>query len=127
MTIGQRIKVRREELGLTQDELAKKLGFKHRSSINKIEIGEYEPKQKIIKPLADALETDVFYILGISEEEERNKMELCKLFKMCHGSEAFEVVQDFLKLDSSDREAVRMMVSSLLATSKYKKAELLEA
>ena len=36
-TIGDRIKSRREELGLTQDDLALKLGYKSRSSINKIE------------------------------------------------------------------------------------------
>ena len=36
MTIGQRIKERREELDITQDELAKRLGYKSRSSINKI-------------------------------------------------------------------------------------------
>ena len=36
----ERIRRRREELGLSQDELAKKLGYKSRSSINKIEKGE---------------------------------------------------------------------------------------
>ena len=37
MDIGERIKLRREELNLSQDELAKKVGYKSRSSINKIE------------------------------------------------------------------------------------------
>lgn len=37
MTIGQRIKVRREELNMSQEELAKRIGYKSRSSINKIE------------------------------------------------------------------------------------------
>lgn len=37
MTIGQRIRTKREERGLTQDELAKMLGYKYRSSVNKIE------------------------------------------------------------------------------------------
>ena len=36
MTIGQRIKVRREELNMSQEELAKRIGYKSRSSINKI-------------------------------------------------------------------------------------------
>ena len=35
--VYKRIRQRREELGLSQDELAKKLGYKSRSSINKIE------------------------------------------------------------------------------------------
>ena len=35
--IGKRIKKRREELRLSQDELAKKVGYTSRSTINKIE------------------------------------------------------------------------------------------
>ena len=39
MTIYDRIKLRREELGMSQQELAYKLGYKSRSTINKIELG----------------------------------------------------------------------------------------
>lgn len=39
MTIGERIKFKREELDISQDELARRLGYKSRSSINKIELG----------------------------------------------------------------------------------------
>ena len=66
-TIGQRIRMKREELGMTQQELADKLGFKSRASVNKLELDIRTPRQQIIKALADALETDVLYILGISE------------------------------------------------------------
>ena len=38
MEIGERIKKRREELGMSQEELAQKAGYKSRSSINKIEV-----------------------------------------------------------------------------------------
>ena len=44
--LGLRIKKRREELKLTQQELALKLGYKSRSSINKIEIGEKEVQKR---------------------------------------------------------------------------------
>lgn len=37
MTIGQRVKLRREELGLSQEELAKRIGYKSKTSINKID------------------------------------------------------------------------------------------
>ena len=39
MNTADIIKKRREELGLSQEELAAKLGYKSRSSINKIELG----------------------------------------------------------------------------------------
>ena len=39
MELYKRIRKRREELGMSQEELAKKMGYKSRSSINKIEMG----------------------------------------------------------------------------------------
>lgn len=51
MTIGQRIKVRREELNMSQEELAKRIGYKSRSSINKIELDLYSlrsPKSRLL-------------------------------------------------------------------------------
>ena len=43
MTFGERVKEKREELGMTQEELAGKLGYKSRASINKIERNCSEP------------------------------------------------------------------------------------
>lgn len=40
MNLYDRIKARRLELRLSQDELAQKLGYKSRSTINKIEMGK---------------------------------------------------------------------------------------
>ena len=121
MTLGQRVRKRREELGLSQTELSDKLGFKSRSSLNKIEMDVQAPRQQMIKALADALDTTVLYILGIDEETEENEKELCKLFSLCHGSTAYETVQRFLELDANDRQAVRTMIESLLSTEKYQK------
>jgi transcriptional regulator with XRE-family HTH domain len=54
--IGNIIKQRRLELGLTQEELAHKLGYKSKSSINKIEMGIHGISQSQIKDFAAALE-----------------------------------------------------------------------
>lgn len=70
MTIGQRIKERREELDITQDELAKRLGYKSRSSINKIELDIYNLKQSKIKAIADALQTTPGYIMGWDDTDQ---------------------------------------------------------
>lgn len=63
MTIGERIKNRREELGLTQEELAKKCGYKSRSSINKIELSRELPLKKV-SLMADALDCSPSYLMG---------------------------------------------------------------
>jgi len=69
-TIGDRIKMRREELGITQEELAHKLGYKSRSSINKIELNSNNLTQSKIKKIADILNTTPSYIMGWDEEED---------------------------------------------------------
>lgn len=49
MTTGQIIKMLREEKGMTQDTLAKLMGYSHKSSINKIEMGKADlPQSKLI-------------------------------------------------------------------------------
>lgn len=62
--IGERIKNRRKELKMSQDELAMKLGYKSRSSINKIELNARNLTQSKIKAFADALEVTPEYIMG---------------------------------------------------------------
>lgn len=67
-TIGDRIRARREELGLTQYELGLKLGYKSRATVNKIELGQRNLKQSKIKAIADALDTTPGYIMGWDDE-----------------------------------------------------------
>ena len=55
MTIGQKIRLYRESIGMSQDELAKLCGYRGRSSISRIEKDEADVPQKKIKLLANAL------------------------------------------------------------------------
>ena len=67
MELYKRIKQRREELGMSQDELAKILGYKSRSTIAKIEKGENDITQSKIVAFAKALKTTPNYLMGWSE------------------------------------------------------------
>lgn len=63
-SIYERIKQRRNELGLTVEELANKMGYKDKSSISKIENGKADiPTSKVVA-FARALETTTAYLLG---------------------------------------------------------------
>ena len=73
MTFGERIRACREALGITQEELATKMGYKSRSSINKIELDERNMKQSQIVKLAEALETTPAYLMGW-EDEKKNPL-----------------------------------------------------
>ena len=66
--IGKTVKRFREQLGITQDELAKKLGYKSRSSINKIELGENDIPRSKISDFAKALGTTPQTLMGWDED-----------------------------------------------------------
>lgn len=62
--IGKRIKEKRESLGMTQEELALKLGYKNKSSIAKIETGTNDIVQSKVVEFANILDTTVAYLMG---------------------------------------------------------------
>ena len=68
MTMGDRIRKARLEKGLSQAELAELLGYKSRSSINKIEVeGRDIPRSSIVK-FAQVLGVTPSYLMGWEEE-----------------------------------------------------------
>lgn len=70
LEIGERIRLRRAELGMSQSELAKAVGMSHQTSISKIEIGERGVPLKYIKLIATALKTTPEYLLGDTNDPE---------------------------------------------------------
>ena len=68
MKIFDRIRDLREKLGMTQEELALKTGYKSRSTINKIEKGLRDINQSQIELFANALETTPAYLMGWEDE-----------------------------------------------------------
>lgn len=71
MTLGDKIRIRREEAGLSQDDLARKLGYKSRSTIAKLESGVNDLTQSKLKAFADALNTTVADLLDWDEPQEK--------------------------------------------------------
>ena len=63
-TMYDRIKTLREALGLTQEELAQKVGYSSRSMINKIEKGKVDLPQSKIAEFAAALKTTTTHLFG---------------------------------------------------------------
>ena len=70
-TIGEKILLRRKELGMRQEDLARLMGYKSKSTINKIELGINDiPQSKIVK-FAEVLATTPGYLMGWEDEEAR--------------------------------------------------------
>lgn len=63
-TIGNNISRIRKELGLTQEELARMMGYKSKSTINKIELGINDIPQSKIVQFARVLGTTPAVLMG---------------------------------------------------------------
>lgn len=115
MTTGERIRRRREELGMTQAELAKKIGYSSYSTIAKIESGDNNLKQSKIKAFADALETTPAYIMGWDEEEHQQHYYLDddarEMAEFMHKNPNYKVLFDAVRnVSAEDIEFVRQMI-----------------
>ena len=63
MTIGERIRERRIELGLSQQELAEKMGYKTRAAISSVEKGKEDLTSARVRKYASALGVSVDYLI----------------------------------------------------------------
>ena len=68
--IGNKIRQRRLELGLTQEELALRLGYKSKSTINKIELNKHDISQSKLVRFAVALEVPTTYFIESSSQSD---------------------------------------------------------
>lgn len=70
MQIGERIAKRRKELGLSQEQLAHRMGYKSKAAISKIETNVNDVTQTSVIKFAEALDTSVAYLMGWEESVE---------------------------------------------------------
>lgn len=73
MTLGEKVKLKREELNLSQEELAEKMNYKSKTSIHKIEVGITDLPLSKVKELAAVLKTTPAYLMGWEEEKPQEK------------------------------------------------------
>ena len=74
------LKALRQEHGLTQQELADKIGMS-KSSINMYERGEREPGIETVKRIADFFNVDVDYLFGVSDIKKRREFKVIRTNK----------------------------------------------
>ena len=63
--LSRRILQRRLELGLSQEELAQRMGYRSKSSITKLEKGVNDIPQSKVEEFAAALETTPAWLMGL--------------------------------------------------------------
>lgn len=108
--VGKTIAETRKQLGMTQEELAHRVGYKTKSAINKIELGIRDLPQKKIAAFAEALGTTPGRLMGwVTEEVNKNNDIISDVVVKMRTDEKFlSVVEAVYKLDDEK-------LSSLLA------------
>ena len=64
--LARRVRQRRAELGMSQEELAARMGYRSKSSITKLEKGVNDLPQSKLEELAAALDTTPGWLLGLA-------------------------------------------------------------
>ena len=105
MDLANRVRIRREELGWSQEDLALKMGYSSRTSVNKIENGR-PCSQKIIARLAEALGVGIPYLMGWVEEEKEKEKPITE-----DGlSPNMKALMDFVKTVPEDKAGMILQV-----------------
>ena len=127
MTIGERIKQRRTELGMTQEELAARLGNKSRASVCTVEKGKEDLTTDRIARFAEALETTPAYLMGwdIEEMAKQFKQDMIGLELKKNPDAAFQRMSTYddglLHSTELTNEELKMIKQYRQTTPDYKK------
>lgn len=107
MDISKRIKSRREELGMSVEDLAKKIN-KNKATVYRYENGDIgKMPYDILKPLSDALNVSISYLLGSDSETQSLSKSEKKLLSF------------YNKLNSIGQNEACKRVSELTEIEKY--------
>lgn len=122
--IGDRVRSRRTELGMSQEELAKKVGYTSRSTVNKIEKGTRNPKAEDVKKIASALNVDFDYLLGdimietVKKREIADESHLFDYISKIYDEDTSQAVHLFSQLDPFQKGKIIGMMEQMLNTYK---------
>lgn len=109
--IGLRIRNRRKELGLSQEELCARMNLKSKSTICKIERGEDNLTSDSIQKYADALGVSAAFLMG--DEDSHGKKTVKRLLIEAQQE------SEFLDLYNNADPEIQKAVLTLLKSAKH--------
>ena len=113
MEIGEKIKLRRMELGWSQRELAYKMGYTNNSTLVKIEKGVVDVSQSRIVQFSKVLGVSVAYLMDWEEEEQKNDTISDVILRMRTDSNFMSAVESLYKLDKDKLQSINNMLHTL--------------
>lgn len=126
MTLGDRVKQKRENMGLSQEELADKMGYKSKTSIHKIEQGITDLPLSKVEELAKVLNVTTSYLMGWESKKEENNIfsqltdeELAKLEKFKNMSTVM-FMNEGNDISENDKETLAIAYAEVLISQRKK-------
>ncbi len=113
MEIGDRIRKRRMELGWSQRELAKRMGYSDNSTLARIEQGKVDVYQNKVVQFSEVLGVSVAYLMGWLDDEQKNDFIAEAVLKMRTDETFASVVENLHKLDKDKLETINQMLNTL--------------
>ena len=116
MEIGEKIKKRRMELGWSQRELARKMGYSDNSTLARIEQGKVDVYQNKIVQFSNVLGVSIAYLMDWEDEEQEQKNDLIAevVLKMRTDNDFMSAVETLYKLDKEKLQSINAMLHTLL-------------
>ena len=126
MKIGQKIKQLREEREWSQEQLATLMGYKSKSSINKIELGINDIPQSKILAFAKIFEispADLLMDADQAQDEDTlaSEVHLWEEIQKRYGRQAVEMLKMFTALNSNGMKKALEAVEPLTEIPRYLK------
>ena len=103
--LGERIKKARKDLGMSQTDLANRVGLSY-AQIGRYETKNTQPQTEILKKIAEALEVSVDHLLnGSKEEQVQNRLSDEELI------EQFKAVE---KMNEEDKFVIKQLIDAFI-------------
>ena len=113
MEIGEKIKRRRMELGLSQRELARRMGYSDNSTLARIEQGKVDVYQNKIVQFSEVLGVSVAYLMDWEEEQKKNDIQADIILRMRTDTDFMSAVESLYKLDREKLQGINQMLHTL--------------
>jgi transcriptional regulator with XRE-family HTH domain len=111
-SLGDRIKLKRKELNMSQSELADKVGISY-AQIGRYETKDVQPPAKTLTAIADALGVSPdFLIYGSSDEKAKTKLSDPELINQ------FKAIED---MDEDDRNVIKKLIDAFITKKQIQK------
>ena len=118
MTVAERIREKRKDLNLLQEELAERAGYRDKTSISKLENSGNDISMKQVKRIAAALGCTTAYLMGWErdgvpeQQEEAEERPKGTYFFKDDIQKAIDLYEKYMKSTPEVRAAVEVLLKS---------------